>query len=246
MEEKETNKKAFYEKWWFWLFIIILIIISIFTLKNNKEKNIVNNDINTQNISNTINTISNQRLNINSSINKENEKKHLIVSNGYRFKNSVDEVTLYFEEIYITPEWRGIKPHNDYFLIMKAIATSNTPSDALYDFPYIVSDSSKKQYISINNTFNYDYEDSNGNIIDIATEINSEYVKKEKGKISAYNTNFVSGGKGTRYLVFDIPKETAEDSKIYFVFSGTTRKTYESEAPSKDVYFSEYIERRNE
>ena len=86
--------------------------------------------------------------------------------------------------------------------------------------------------------------DSDGNTVDIATEMNLEYVKKENGKISAYNTDFVNGGKGTRYLIFDIPKETAEDSEIYFIFHGTTNDRYKDEVSSKNVYFSDYIEKR--
>ena len=214
------------------------------------------NDSKINNSKNTTNTLSEiQRNNIyNLSINNhisenttanDDKKKYLSVSNGYRFKNSIDEVTLCFEEIYIISEWRGIKPHNDYFLIMKASATSNTPNKTgIYYFPFIVSSSNQKEYKSINNTFNYNYEDLDGNTIDIATEINLDYVKKEKGKTSAHNTDYVSGGNGTRYLVFDIPKETAEDSEIYFVFLGTTREIYKDEAPSKNIRFFEYIEKK--
>ncbi|MCI8655402.1 MAG: hypothetical protein HFJ48_06010 [Clostridia bacterium] len=53
------------------------------------------------------------------------------------------------------------------------------------------------------------------------------------------------GENGTRYLVFDITKETAEDTQIHFVFQGTEREIYKDDAPSKDVYFYEYIEKKN-
>lgn len=238
-----------------WIFIVVTLIFTGCGNENSngsKTNSTTNNTVNTQknNIGNlSINNYKNDNLAVNNSLNtnlnqNKSEKKNLITSNKYRFKNTIDEVTMYFEEIYITSEWKGIKPHNDYFLIMKATAKSNTPSNNPYYFPYIVSDSSQKQYISINNTFKYDYEDSDGNTVDIATEMNLEYVKKENGKISAYNTDFVNGGKGTRYLIFDIPKETAEDSEIYFIFHGTTNDRYKDEVSSKNVYFSDYIEKR--
>ncbi len=259
MDSNGEIKEILYKQWWFWLIIVILFMMFVRFFsslnddgKTQEENNIINNSIKLQErdiYKSSNNNHTDENLVINNSTNtnltkNKNKEKHLIVSNGYRFKNTIDEVKLYFEEIYIISEWKGIKPHNDYFLIMKATATSNTPSDNSYHFPYIVSDSSKKQYISINNTFKYDYEDLEGNTVDIATEINLGYVKKEEGKISAYNTDFVSGGNGTRYLVFDIPKKTAEDSEIYFVFSGTIQDTYINETPPKDVYFANYIDKR--
>ncbi|MCI8655401.1 MAG: hypothetical protein HFJ48_06005 [Clostridia bacterium] len=181
------------------IIFIILIVVTIIAVKDTKQTStqIYNN----YNVSN-INTADILKNNINYNFNKDEGKKHLVVSNGYRFKNSIDEVTLYFEEIYIISEWKEIKPHNDYFLIMKATATSNTPSDSLYNFPFVILDSNKKEYLSINDTFNYDYKDLKGNDVDPATEINLKYVKKTEGKIRAYNTDFVAGGK--RNKIFSI------------------------------------------
>ena len=211
-------------------FIFLFSIVNLLFEPSQSPNNITNNDISPLN-----------SININSF---SSQKPILVTTNKYRFKNSIDDVTLSFEEIYIISEWNNIKPHNDYFLIMKVSATSNTPSDSFYHFPFIISDSNQKQYISINNTFNYNYEDSKNNIIDISTEINLDYLKKENDKIRAYNTNIVSGGNGTRFLVFDISKETAEDPQIYFIFHGTTDKKYENDVSPKNVYFFNYIEHR--
>lgn len=169
------------------------------------------------------------------------ESKTLTVTNGYRFKNSIDTVKLEFPEIYLISNWNNIQPHNDCFLIMKVKASCNTPRDSFFNFPHTIVDSNGTEYESINENFKYNYEDENGNTIDIATEINVGFVWKEDGKISAYDTNFVKGGNGTRYLVFDIPRDVALDSDSYLIFFGTERETQKDEVSSVNIHFSDYV-----
>ena len=174
----------------------------------------------------------------------EEEPSILSAVNNYRFHNTINNVTLEFEEIYLISSWNDIKPHNDSFLIMKVNASSDAPgkNTNLYYFPDTIVDSNGTSYVSINKNFKYNYEDTNGNTIDIATEINLGFVWKEEGKISAYNTNFVNKGNGTRYLVFDIPIDAALDSNSYLIFFGTNREIYENEAPPKNIYFSDFVQ----
>ena len=184
--------------------------------------------------------VKNSRITYKESIQKESTMLSAI--NGYRFKNSTDDVELTFEEIYLVSNWESIEPHNDSFLIMKVTASSNTPEGGgFYNFPYTIVDSNGTEYKSINRNFKYDYEDANGDTIDIATEINLGFVWKDEGKISAYNTNIVEDGNGTRYLVFDIPRNVALDPDSYLIFFGTESEVYKNDASSKNIYFSDYV-----
>lgn len=167
--------------------------------------------------------------------------KILTVTNGYRFHNTIDDVTLVFKEIYLISEWDGIKPRNDSFLVMKVTATSNTPDErGLFHLPNTIVASNGMEYESINSNVRY-YENSAGETIDVATEMNAMYVTKEEGKISAYNIDFLTGGNGTRYIVFDIPQKVALDPNSSLIFFGTTMKRYEGDVDSLNVYFSDYI-----
>lgn len=97
----------------------------------------------------------------------QNEPLLLTAVNGYRFKNSVDDVRLDFEEIYLISSWNNIQPHNDSFLIMKVKASSDTPDDdGIYHFPDTIVGANGTKYESINYNFKYDYKDETGNTID--------------------------------------------------------------------------------
>lgn len=172
----------------------------------------------------------------------QKEAAILTAINRYKFKNSIDDVKLEFEEIYLISNWDDVLPHNNSFLIMKVTASCNTPgNDIPYKFPHTIVGSNGTEYKSINEDFHYNYEDSNGNTIDISTDINLGFVWKEEGKIRAYNTNLVLGGNGVRYLVFDIPRDVALSPNSYLIFFGTEREMFRNDAPPTNIYFSQYV-----
>ena len=216
--------------------ILFIILVNIMSSHSNKNKNKTN----------TINSTNNHYSEYNELVSnfiKDNydEKEHLVVENNYRFKNSIDIVTLYFKNIYTLNEINDIKPHNGLFLIMNITAISNTSSDYFYHFPYEIVDSNQSVYTSINDNYSYNYQNSTGETLDPATEINLNYVEKDEEKITAYNVGFVNGGNGNRNIVFDIPESLIHDENISFIFNGTYGNRYKNEVKDKIVNFYKYI-----
>lgn len=182
--------------------------------------------------------------------NNNSTNKKLISKNNYRFKNTVNKVTLYFDEIKVVNNIEGIKPVNDLFLVMKITAETNLGFETShsYYFPFEIYDSKGNHYLSLNSDYvsYYHYEDKDGNNIDIPTLLNKDYsgVSVDNGKVRAsVGLDYVKAGDGTRYIIFDIKSSTAEDKNAYLIFNGTKDNYHKEDVEDINIYFYDYIEK---
>lgn len=228
------------------IILIVLIVMFIFYLIGSGTQIEKDKEID----KNTSNEVEDNNQNNNLNIKKDdkeeiNNNKKLVVSNDYRFKNSVNKVTLNILNVSIYKEIEGIKPENDYFLVfdIEAITNLGFKTSHSYYFPYELFFDNDKM-VSLNNESKFKYVDNDGNQIDVATLLNKEQdgVYVENNQVRAkLGLDYVNAGDGKRYIVFDIKNEILKRDELYLNFNGTYFNYHSEDVKDKKIYFKDYI-----
>lgn len=187
-------------------------------------------------------------------------------SSKYRYKNSYENITIYFTKIELVSEYKDVLPEREAFLIFH-LSCDLTPSSktTLINLPSVIDGTNIsytklvgtnklqewKYYESLNSGFGPSIEMKDGLRYDLCTLINQEHgclgysEPNRNGYVSAHNVNYVSttdeSGDWSRIIVFDIYKTDALNPENYLVFDPHGKPGEELEHPKEKIHFSKYI-----